>query len=222
MENLAEALKMGFAIALFVMALSLSMSSFSQATEAVNAVISARDRDKLLEDATIEELKEAGYEQYVYVEPAPKRTRMVGIESVVSTINRSIQENIEIHILEANADGSTTPYEIHTITDNSHVIDLTTLSSSGEDGIGMHIEEFVKILLGGPDINPENCGITFSAEEWNNFKDKCVNKLVYPINTDGLYDELKDCEFEEVLGEYHLGTGTSEYKKVVITYIIQP
>ena len=41
MENAASSLKIAFAVMLFVIALTLSMSSFSQARIAVNAIISA-------------------------------------------------------------------------------------------------------------------------------------------------------------------------------------
>ena len=129
MENLGEALKMGFAIAFFVMALSLSMSSFSQANRAVNAVITARDRDKLLEDATLEEIKDAGYEQYVYVEPvsSDNLTRTVGIETVVSTINRAINENLKFLKLEVlDVDNHDIHIDEHTkfiITDTANSID---------------------------------------------------------------------------------------------------
>lgn len=226
MENLGEALKIGFAIALFVMALGLSMSSFSQATTAVKTIISERDRDVMLETATLEDLKNAGYEQYVYVEPSPSDTRIVGIESVVSTINRAMQENIEIHFLKVDASGNTNPYDIHKLNVfNSdlkpYIIDFTTITSIGENGIGMHSEEFVKILFAGTDLERNNCdGITYQNDtEWEDFKNDCSSYLVY---ANGLYDQLKNYKFEELIGEYYLGTGTSEYKKVVITYVIQP
>lgn len=225
MENLAEALKIGFAIAIFVMALSLSMSSFSQATTAVKTIISQRDRDVMLETATSEDLKNAGYEQYVYVEPSPSDTRIVGIESVVSTINRSIQENVEIHFRKANAGGGSSEYEIHKLdTLNSdlvrYIIDFTTITSIGENGIGMHAEEFVKILLGGINLDKDNIdGNSFTNDsDWNDFKNECA---AYLVHTNGLYDELKNYKFEELIGEYYLGSGTSKYKKVVITYVIQ-
>lgn len=233
MENLGEALKMGFAIAFFVMALSLSMSSFSQANRAVNAIITARDRDKLLEDATIEELKELGYEQYVYVEPvsSDNLTRTVGIETVVSTINRAINENIEIHFYEEDG---TTPLELYkdiningTVKGIVSCIDPIRLYNEENLGTSEQVKGFFKLLLGGKNITPENCGIVFgegkewrNLSEWENFKDKHKNKFIYWNN--GLYNELKDCEFEERFGEYYQGTGATEIKKVVITYILKP
>ena len=46
MENAAEALKMAFGYILFVLALSISISSFSNATKAVNAIIQLKDKSR--------------------------------------------------------------------------------------------------------------------------------------------------------------------------------
>lgn len=227
MENLGEALKMGFAIAFFVMALSLSMSSFSQANRAVNAIITARDRDSLLESALFEGVEE----QYVYVEPSESLTRTVGIETVVSTINRAINENIEIHFFE---EYGTKPLELYkdiningTVKGSVSCIDPIRLYNEENLGTSEQVKGFFKLLLGGKNITPENCGIVFgegkewrNLSEWENFKDKHKNKFIYWNN--GLYNELKDCEFEERFGEYYQGTGATEIKKVVITYILKP
>lgn len=229
MENLGEALKMGFAIAFFVMALSLSMSSFSQANRAVNAIITARDRDTQLEYALMEGVQE----QYVYVEPVSSEhlTRTVGIETVVSTISRAVNENIEIHFYEEDG---TTPLELYKDIGNGGIVscvDPIRLSDKEDLGTPEQVKAFLKLLLGGEKTfnNPENCGIIFGIgeewkddEEWENFVDKHKNKFTTYWNSGGLYNELKGREFEEKFGEYYQGQDASEIKKVVITYILKP
>ena len=81
MENAVEALKIAFAVIMFVVALSLSISSFSQSSSAIDAVINMRDRET----------------EYTYVEPTENLSRTVGIETVVSSIYRAFEQNIEIY-----------------------------------------------------------------------------------------------------------------------------
>ena len=45
MENAAEALKMAFGVLMLVLALTLCISSFSQAREAVDSIITIKDRE---------------------------------------------------------------------------------------------------------------------------------------------------------------------------------
>lgn len=228
MENLGEALKMGFAIAFFVMALSLSMSSFSQANRAIDAVITARDRDTQLEYALLEDVEE----QYVYVEPVSSEnlTRTVGIETVVSTINRAINENIEIHFFEENGTTSFKLYEDVESGELISCIDPIRLYNDEDLGTTQQVKAFIKLLLGGKSVSdePGNCGIDIGTgkewendTEWENFVDKHQNKFSSYWNSGGLFEELKDYEFEEKFGEYYQGSGATEIKKVVITYVLK-
>jgi len=186
MENVAEALKIAFAVMLFVMALTLSISSFSQATSAVNAITNLRDRET----------------DYTYVEPSENLSRIVGIETVISTIYNSRSQNIEIYFFKSDG---TTPLPIYNDVDAywgeseiSH-IDFIELSNK---------IDFFDVLLGGNTV-----------DNWLEVKEKYEPYLIYE---NGLYDEFKNCKFEERLGEYFQGEKASEIKKRVITYILQP
>lgn len=57
MENAVEALKIAFAVMMFVLALSLSVFTFSRANSAVTAIINMRDRET----------------QYNYVKPIERK-----------------------------------------------------------------------------------------------------------------------------------------------------
>lgn len=99
MENAVEALKMAFAIMMFVMALSLSVSSLSKANTAVTSIINLSDRET----------------EYIYVEPTGN-TRIVGVETVVPTMYRAYLENFEIYFYR---DDVGTPFVIDTIEDSA-------------------------------------------------------------------------------------------------------
>ncbi len=87
MENAVEALKMAFGVLMFLLALSISMSSFSQARNTIDAVITLRDRET----------------SYVYVEHT-EPNRIVGIETVIPTMYKAYNENFKI--IFKKADGS--------------------------------------------------------------------------------------------------------------------
>lgn len=170
MENAAEALKIAFAVMLFVIALTLSMSSFSQATRAVNVITSMRDR----ENGWVGDL--------MYVTPSKNLTRTVGIETVVTSIYRAYEENMIIYFFEN--DGTTPMILYNKVDDRGNIIgEVSSIDLSNETfGAQQEPKEFLDIILGG---------------------------------NDGLYNKLKDTQFEEKLGEYKDTTGLT---KRVITY----
>lgn len=86
MENAAEALKMAFGVLMLVLALTLCISSFSQAREAVDSIITIKDRET----------------SYTYLASADDSTRIVGIETVVPTMYKAYKENFEVHFLKAD------------------------------------------------------------------------------------------------------------------------
>ncbi len=86
MENAAEALKIAFGVVMFVLALSLSISSFSQADRSVTAIVNMKDRDI----------------RYDQIKPASGLTRTVGVETIIPTLYTAYNENIEIYFKKAN------------------------------------------------------------------------------------------------------------------------
>lgn len=135
MENAAEALKIAFAVMMFVVALTLSISSFSQATDAVKAITSLRDRE----------------EQYTYVQPTAKLTRTVGIETVVSTLYRA-RKQTDIAIYLVKQDG--TPISLYRTKDSEgNEVDINYIDFSKLNfGLFGDKEEFLDLLLGGTKI----------------------------------------------------------------------
>ena len=81
MENVTEALKIAFGVMMFVLALTLSISSFSQAREAIDNVIMMKDREQ----------------EYTYVETAANlKNRLVSSETIIPTIYKAYKENFSV------------------------------------------------------------------------------------------------------------------------------
>lgn len=201
MENAVEALKIAFAVMMFVMALTLSISSFSNATSAVTSIVSMRDREN----------------EYTYVEPAENLTRTVGIDAVVTSMYRAFEENIVIHFI--NSDGET-PFALYYDTDTTgevkkddsyNNIEISCIDLSKEGfATKEQAQQHLDIILAGDSALPAK-----TEEVQRIYGEKL-------IHTEGLYEYLKDKKFEEYLGEYYQGEGASQIKKRVITYKILP
>lgn len=96
MENATEALKIAFGFMMFVLALSLSIFSFSQATQAVDSITVMKDRET----------------QYTYVKPSSDSNRIVGVETIVPTMYKAYKENFRIVFYDGTLGGN---YEDHPI-----------------------------------------------------------------------------------------------------------
>jgi len=190
MENAVEALKFAGAIMVFALALTLSISSFSQANEAVTSIINLRDRET----------------NYTYVIPTDDLTRTVGIETVITSMYRAYRENIEIYFFESDG---TTPLGLYyktnnqgeNIKENNELVKVNYIDSELESfGSPKEAIDHLDTLLRS---NP----VTYDGE----YK----NQIIY---SQGLYKYLSDFTFKESFGEYYQGTGTTKIKKRVITY----
>ena len=193
MENASEALKIAFAVMLFVLALTLSISSFSQANRAVQAITTLRDRES----------------EYTYVKPTRGGNRIVGAETIVPTMYKAYRENIEIIFLDKNGN----PLPIYNKIDDkgnaSGTINYIDLSkeSFGEDGTKTAIDvalEHLAVILSGKDSTGR-----YSKE------------IIYHYSSGGFYGYLcNNRRFEERLGEYIQNEGAGEITKRVITYVL--
>jgi len=193
MENAVEALKIAFAVMMLVMALTLSMSSFSQARQAVTSIVNMSDRES----------------EYTYVEPSKNLTRSVGIETIVPSMYRAYTQNIEIYFFKSNGEPLIlyykTDYDGERVKENGsevgiNYIDLSLEKFATEEEAINHLD----ILLGA---NP------------NNYDGK-YKKQLNTEYTQGLYKYLSQHKYVEQLGEYYQGTGTTKIKKRVITYTL--
>lgn len=96
MENAVDALKIGFAVLVFAMALSLAMYMFTQARETADVVLHSSDITKYME----------------YIEPEEgigKRvagSRIIGLEAIIPTLYRYYKENYMIIFAKDSGEAS--------------------------------------------------------------------------------------------------------------------
>lgn len=216
MENAVEALKMAFSVMMFVLALTLSVSSFSKANSAVTAITNMRDRET----------------HYTYVEPTGKN-RIVGMETVIPTMYRAYIEHFEIRFYEQQADGTIKELPIYYETDYQNP-KYGDIQYDGPNKKTINYVDLEKESF-GTEIN-QTTGGTIPAEQVAiKHLDIILDKK--PIDSkaayykqfyydQGFYEKFKDRKLEEKLGEYYLTTAetadSNKTKKRVITYILQP
>lgn len=88
MENAADALLIGFAVLIFIIALSVSFSSLSQAKSTADIVLFTSDREnfQIPLKSDLENFEDGG--------------RTVGIDTVIATIARCAKEKFSVKIID--------------------------------------------------------------------------------------------------------------------------
>ena len=217
MENAVQALKIAGAVLLFILALSLSISSLTQANSAVSAITNMYDNEA----------------QYDYVRPSNQLTRVVGVDAIVPTMYQAYEENIIIYF--KNSDN--TPLPIYYKTDANGIVetddsgqkitvdyvDLSKESFSDMDSAKQHLS----MILAGKDKWEKQA----QNETEKNMLDgkKYGNQFMSTEYPNGFYEFLSNHTFVESLGEYYEGndgnsqtnsTTATKIKKRVITYTL--
>ena len=202
MENATDALYMGFAVLAFVVALSLSIFSFSEVISASQTIIDARDKTTL----------------YSYIEPQGTE-RTVTREDIIPTLYRAYYENymvkfegigplynVRVETKDAASGNITVSYE------STNIIDL-----EGQN-IGNH-----------EDANKLITALLQGKEEFNNLiSDTSRFSYFQSLQIDDFYDILGKNTFKEKVGIYYMedkdspgNTGVDDVnktKKRIITY----
>ena len=94
MENAVDALKIGFAVLVFTMALSLAVYMFSEARETAEVVLHSSDITEYMEYQ--------GFEDYSEAEDS--ESRVVGLETVIPTLYKYYKENYTVIFRKASGD----------------------------------------------------------------------------------------------------------------------
>ena len=233
MESAAEALRLAFAVLVFVMTLSIAMFMFSQARETADIVLGASDNQR-------------------YYEPIQTGTenRIVGFETVIPTVYKYDKERYKVTFKTGTYDATTDtvtitgPLEIYTTESNQKLwnedyvndYDGTTNSASGTekricsldlveetqrnepwvgntDEIKKHLDA---IFSGGEYVLPQ-----YSADSGNTL-DYSGNPLEVERNSDSKFVEQigKITTTEERVDDITGVTGNKTTTKVIITYIL--
>ena len=203
MENSAEALKMAFGVLMLVLALTLCISSFSQAREAVDSIITIKDRET----------------SYTYLASADDSTRIVGIETVVPTMYKAYKENFEVHFLKADGTDLVL-YKYQDQNGNTRDISIIDLESEEHADSQRAINRLDYILSGtekGPNdpAKKEVASITGGTSGlYQYFKNRKFEEQMGEY-----YQEDKEGKTTDENGATILDINKS--KKRVITYILQ-
>ena len=92
MENASDAIIMAGAVLIFVIALSVAMTVFSQARSTVDTVVYASDR--------------TNYYEYFDVDISNNiKNRIVGLETIIPTLYKYYKENYTVVFLDENGKG---------------------------------------------------------------------------------------------------------------------
>lgn len=222
MENAVDAIKIAGGVLLFVLALTVSISCFSQANRAVTAIVNMRDRDT-----------EILYDQ---IRPNNDLTRIVGADTIVSTLKNAETENIEIYFRDNNNNPIPIYYKLTQNTtdegeyirakDNDDItdIEISSIGVTDDDGndqdslLREYYNSCIDIILAGSQSDTIQ-----GVEELLIKKFSQIHHESYP---NGFYRFLIEHEFKEDLGEYYpttptdSSTTTTQIKKRVITYTL--
>ena len=153
MENAADALKMAAAMLAFLLALGVSISSFSKARLTADTLLKYADRETVT----------------LFAEDTNNKTRLVGKETVVPAIYRAYKENYRIQFYES--DGS--PISLYKKNDQGAMVDVNYIDLEKETlGSDRQKENFIMALLYGAkgtfeDTNGVKIGWTEYNQELN-------------------------------------------------------
>ena len=201
MENAAEALKMAFGYLMFVLALSISISCFSQARETIDAIITIKDRET----------------EYTYVEAQDKK--IVGIETIIPTIYKAYKENFKIIFYKSYVDeNNNEPYNLYYSVDKYNPNNKTSINYIDlEQEIFANAQEaidHINILLNKRSTDINN-------KYYNQFI--YVDGLYNELKDKKFEEKLGEYYLEDSQAGYETDTiEANKTKKRVITYILQP
>ena len=198
MENATKALEIVFGVLIFVVALSLSISTFSNATRAITNIMTNEDKTQ----------------SYVYVTEAngvdENNNRIVGVETIVPAMYKAYKENYKILFLDQNGNPITLYYKTRNSSKETEIVDgeSVTVLPREKDDYGEEIEiNFVDLeeeVLGGVEDAIQHLDFILYGNNYQKDDKKYYTKykrqIYYP---DGLYDFLVDKKFIEILGEYY-------------------
>lgn len=200
MENVADALKLGAAVLIFVMALTISINAFTEARQTSQLILDYKDREYDLPLADR------------YFEDNGTTERIVKGEAILPAIYKAYTENYKI-VFENM--GSNFLYEKK---DNSYMwqkISYIDLRKEALASVNQR-KQFLQGILYG--INSFGIQVNSIRKEYEN--------LGIKFTENGIFEQIENSKFIEKLGVYYeqdtyedSSTPTANYdKKRIITY----
>ena len=174
MENAADALKMAAAVLIFVMAISITINSFTETRVVATTILNNKDKEY----------------DYSYVEDNGTTERLVSLESIIPTIYKAYKENYKI-VFKENlfSDGVYKKINSETGTeDNVYSIDLQK-EVLGND---TQKEQFIMAILYGS-----------KYDQYETVKNTFKKNLKISLNSAGIYDKINGKKLKESIGIYY-------------------
>lgn len=190
MENATEALYMAAAVLIFMLALSLTLSSFSSFRTDLDRLITAEER---VDEATITD--SSGKTSYINYISSQNELRTVGIETVANSLYRVYKENYMVVMKLKNMEDYDKIRNGTTLKNYSNMIKTNTATNSNIVEQQIYYKkknDYSKI------IETEDTVLVFNIPTAQNDKEY-INKALDA----GLYDLLKDKTFTEYTGIYY-------------------
>lgn len=175
MENSVEALKMAGAVLIFVLAISITISAFTNAAQALNRIFQLQEEEEYVKDA------DGNYLNFVQYK-LDGGTREVGVETIIPSIYRAYKENYAIYFY--NKDGTELViYEKNGI--QSNYIDL--LKEQESYGAIVNLEEHINNILYEEEVQGVE-GL------YNYLKGKTFTEKLGEYYMDDIYGETETAE----------------------------
>ena len=125
MENGIQALKIASGMLIFVIAITITISAFTSASQAINRIFAMKDSEEYV---TV--IGEDGKEHYLnYVDfRADGGTREVGVETIIPSIYRAYKENYAIYFYKSNGE----PFILYEIEKGEETIEVNYIDLEKE------------------------------------------------------------------------------------------
>ena len=191
MENGVEALKIAASILIFVLAITITISAFTSAAQAMNRIFRSKNGDEYVTDA------EGNYLNFVNYR-LDGGTRKVGAETIVPAIYRAYKENYAIYFYQSSGEPLVL-YENHK-GEKINYIDLQKeVHASAEDAT-----EAVKELLYG-----EKC------------KDKLNSSLYIYLQNNTFIEKLGEYYMDDISGGSETAEVNKTKKRIIAYTLAQ-
>jgi len=232
MENAVDSLKIAFGVLIFTVALSISISTFSNARRAIDGITTIKDKTQ----------------EYVYLEPSTTSNRDVGIETIIPALYKAYSENYRVEFWVKDSAGTEKKLilysrrNVEARENNWEEVNYIDLIDEKFGSESLAIDHLNALLTNGHTKFYINESKAYEVKDISAYKryNSTNTILLYDeeigsksgdiaIGSEGLYEFLKDKKFEERLGEYYQEDKSegkvsdtleiNKTKKRIITYV---
>ena len=232
MENAVDSLKIAFGVLIFTVALSISISTFSNARRAIDGITTIKDKTQ----------------EYVYLEPSTTSNRDVGIETIIPALYKAYSEHYRVEFWVKDSAGTEKKLILYSRRNvearekNWEEVNYIDLIDENFGSESLAIDHLNALLTNGHTKFYINASKAYGVKDISAYKryNSTNTILLYDegigsksgdiaIGSEGLYEFLKDKKFEERLGEYYQEDKSegkvsdtleiNKTKKRIITYV---